>query len=90
MSISNRPELHIALRHDFIFVMNKELSKEQLQAVSKDFTDLKFNCVIRKDEEDQWLLLIGMNDHDTVLREAETQLCLAPRTPKDPIKKKRA
>lgn len=78
------------MRHDFIFVMNKDISIEQLEAVSNDLTERKFNCVIRKDDEEDWLLLIGLNDHNIVLKEAENQLCLAPRTHKDPVKKKRA
>jgi hypothetical protein len=39
MSISSKPELHIALRHDYIFVMNKALLEKQVQAVSKDLTE---------------------------------------------------
>ena len=88
MSISSKPELHIALRHDYIFVMNKDLKDTQVQAVSKDLTEQKFNCVIRKDEDGQWLLLVGMNDQDKVLQEAETQVCLAPRVCSDPKRAK--
>ena len=39
MSISNKPELHIGLRHDYIFVMSKELDEKQIKAVSKDLED---------------------------------------------------
>ena len=50
MSITNRPELHMHLRHDYIFVMTKELEEKQVQAVAKDLEEQKFNCAIRKDE----------------------------------------
>ena len=87
MSISNRPELHINLRHDYIFVMTKDLEEKQVQAVSQDLTDQKFNCKIQKEKSSgNWLLLVGMNDHDKVLQEAEIQLCLAPRVFKDKVK----
>ena len=73
MSITNRPELHINLRHDYIFVMTKDLTEKQVQAVSKDLVDQKFNCSVRREKDDgNWLLLVGMNDHEKVLKEAET------------------
>ena len=50
---------------------------------------MKFNCTIRKDEDGQWLLLVGMNDHDKVLKEAETQVCLAPRVCSNPERAKK-
>ena len=34
MSISGRPELNINLRHDYIFVMSKDLEERQVKAVS--------------------------------------------------------
>lgn len=54
--------------------------------MAKDLTEMKFNCAIKKDESDQWLLLVGMNDHEKVLTEAEAQLCLAPRVHANKIK----
>jgi hypothetical protein len=61
-----------------------------VQAVSKDLAELNFNCAIRSDDDGQWLLLVGMNDHERVLREAENQVCLAPYTPKNQDKFKKS
>ena len=78
MSISNRPELNIALRHDFIQILSAKLTDNQINALVDDLQNLNFNCKAQrseegeKDEEKEWNLLIGLNDHDMILHEAET------------------
>ena len=86
MSISERPELHIALRHDFIQILSEKLTDNQITALVEDLENLNFNCKAlrseeggEKEEEKEWNLLIGLNDQDKILQEAETQLVMVPR-----------
>ena len=78
MSISDRPELHIALRHDFIQILSAKLTENQINALVEDLESLNFNCKAQrseegeKEDEKEWNLLIGLNDHDKILHEAET------------------
>lgn len=81
MSLSKRPEYHIDLRHDFIFVINGELEESQVKAIKEDLEDKKFNCALRRSEEEskEWQLLVGLNDQEKILREAEYQHVLVER-----------
>ncbi len=87
MSISSRAELNIDLRHDFILILSDKLSDDQTQAIVKDLESLSFNCAKRRDQETKdWLLLIGLNDHEKILKEAEAQYIMAPRIYADSAK----
>ncbi len=89
MSISSRAELNIDLRHDFILILSEKLSDEQAQAIVEDLKSLSFNCDRRRNEESkEWQLLIGLNDHEKILKEAEAQLIMAPRIYADKDKQK--
>ena len=91
MSYTNKPELDIELRHDYILLFSEELTSDQVKAMATDMENLNFNCAIRKDEESKdWQFLVGLNDQEMILREAETQLVLVPRVYQDPDKKKKS
>lgn len=64
MSISSNPKYNIDLRHDFIQILSEKLSEDQVQALVEDLEMLKFNCDVRRSEEEtkEWQLLIGLND----------------------------
>jgi len=56
-------------------------------AIIEDLEALKFNCAMRREKETlEWQLLIGLNDHERILREAETQFVMAPRVYTDSSK----
>lgn len=76
MSISSRPELNMHLRHDFIFVLNKSLTETQLKAISTDLELLKYNCAVRKNKEDNWVLLVGLNNEQIFLEAAEQEMIM--------------
>lgn len=50
------------LRHDFALILNKSLNEAQLNAIRADLEERKYNCAIRKDKEEHWVLLVGLND----------------------------
>ena len=55
----------------------------------EDLENLNFNCAVRREEESkEWQLLIGLNDHERILREAETQVVMIPRVYSDKEKNK--
>ena len=87
MSISSRPELNIDLRHDFILILSEDLTEDQTHAMLEDLESLEFNCAMRREQESkQWQLLIGLNDHERILREAESQFVMVPRLYLDEVK----
>ena len=73
MSLSRRKEFYIHLRHDFCQIMSRKISVEQMNALVTDLESLGFNCALKCEEEEEkrWQLLIGLNDHDQILKEAE-------------------
>ena len=81
MSYSNRKELYLHLRHDFCQIMSKMLTTVQINALVTDLESLGYNCHAQREEEGErkWQLLIGLNDHDTILKEAEKQLIMCKR-----------
>ena len=73
MSISAKPEYHIDLRHDFIQILSDKLTDDQIDALKTDLEALNFNCASRREEESkEWQVLIGLNDQERILKEAET------------------
>ena len=51
-----------------------------------------FNCAIKRDEEaiadKKWQLLIGLNDQDMILKEAEKNMIMCKRVYSNPEKRK--
>lgn len=79
-SISSKPELNIDLRHDYIQILSEKLSEAQVGALVTDLEAMNFNCATRQESETkEWQLLIGLNDQERMLREAETQMIMVPR-----------
>lgn len=55
-----------------------------MSALVEDLENLNFNCAVRREEESKdWQLLIGLNDQEWILREAETQVIMIPRVYSD-------
>ena len=81
-------ELHLDKRHDFAIVFSGELSESTVSCMSKDLTELKFNCAYRKHEEG-WVLLVGLNDEEKVLRTAEKENFICKWTSSDPAKREK-
>mmetsp|Transcript_25062 Transcript_25062/g.31382 ORF Transcript_25062/g.31382 Transcript_25062/m.31382 type:complete len:170 (-) Transcript_25062:1742-2251(-) len=80
MSISSKAEYHIDLRHDYIQILSESLNDDQVTALMEDMESLGFNCAQRRDDETkEWQLLIGLNDQERILKEAETQYIMVPR-----------
>ena len=52
MSISSNPKYNIDLRHDFIQILSEKLSEDQVTALVEDLEMLKFNCDVRRSEEE--------------------------------------
>lgn len=52
-----------------------------MKAIKEDLEDKKFNCALRRSEEEskEWQLLVGLNDQEKILREAEYQHVLVER-----------
>jgi len=58
-----------------------------MHAIVEDLESLNFNCAMRREKESlEWQLLIGLNNHERILREAETQFVMAPRVYTDSSK----
>ena len=65
MSISNRPELYMHLRHDYVFILSSKLTEEQIKALQDDLEALEFNVVYRKEESSgNWLCFVGLHNED--------------------------
>ena len=69
---TTRADLHLELRHDLALVLKKSLKEETLTCIMNDLRNLKFNCDLRQEGED-WVLLIGLNDETEMLKAAEHQ-----------------
>ena len=68
MSISNKPELNIDLRHDFIQILAETVTDDQVKALIEDMEAIGFNCAFRREEESKEVqFLVGLNDHDRIL-----------------------
>lgn len=81
-------DLHLDKRHDFAIVFSGEMSEHTVQYISRDLTELKFNCAVRKHEED-WVLLVGLHDEEKMLRTAESENFICKWTSADPSKREK-
>ena len=70
-SFSSKEELHMNLRHDYLikFAADSKLNGDIIKQLSSDLEDNGFNCAVR--DEEGWHLLVGLNDMDRMLQQAE-------------------
>ena len=92
MSLSSRKEFHIHLRHDYCQIMSGSITSKQMNALVTDMEELGYNCAIKREEEgeEKWQLLIGLNDQEMILKEAEKQNIMCKRVYLNPEKREKA
>ena len=55
-----------------------------MKALIEDMEAIGFNCAFRREEETKEVqFLVGLNDHDRILQEAEAQIVMVPRVYSD-------
>ena len=71
--------------------MAPTISTEQMNALVTDMNAMGFNCAIKREEEGiekKWQVLIGLNDQDKILKEAEKNMVMCKRVYSNPEKRK--
>lgn len=58
------------------FLWSNLYKKTQLKAISTDLELLKYNCAVRKNKEDNWVLLVGLNNEQIFLEAAEQEMIM--------------
>ena len=87
MSLSKRAEFHMDLRHDYVLVLEESMGEKEVKALQSDLEKLNFNVATDFEEETkEWRILIGLNDEMRILKEAEAQMIMVPRTYADKAK----
>ena len=95
MSYTRRKEFFMHLRHDYCLILGHTIPTPTMNALVADCEALGFNCIAKRTgdsnpADNDWQLLVGLNDEHKILKEAEKNMVMCKKEYHNPQKREKA